>query len=99
MNTNLRAVGIFIIIVLIVGLLIVSFSLKGYEKIERINAYGLYRKEVEECIDLDYDNYVIICENSYLVKNGLEEHTLVESFELELITFEEVKEYINFSDK
>lgn len=99
MNTNLRAVSIFIIIVLIVGLLIISFNLKGYDKIERINAYVLYRKEVEECIDMDYDNYVIICENSYLIKNGLEEHTLIEGLSLELVSFEDVQDYLVIEDK
>lgn len=92
----IRGIAVFIVIGLVVGLLLWQFNSKGYEEIERINAYVLYQTDEVSCVDSNYDNYLIICENSYVLRSGLTEYGLLEGLNLEIVFFAEVAEYIEY---
>jgi hypothetical protein len=93
---NARAVATFFVIILVCGLLLYAFKAEGYSKIERINQYVLYEKEVVDCVDAYSNEYTIICENRYLLRSGLNQSGLLEGIESGLVTFEDVKEYIEY---
>lgn len=94
---SLRAVLLFFVILLVCGLLLLSFNQRGYEKIERVNQYVLYEKEVDECIDKEYGEFILICENKYILRSGLTESELIPGLNDGIITFDEIKEYIQYN--
>lgn len=95
---TLRAAIIFVVIILVCGLLLLSFNQRGYKKIERINQYVLYEKEVDECIDQEFENHILICENKYILRSGLAESVLINGLEEGIVSFDEVKAYIDYEE-
>ncbi len=95
---NVRAIIIFVVFVFVAGILIFAFSKDNYVEIERINQYVLYEKDVDVCIDKEYEGYLIVCENKYLLRSGLYRVGLVDGIEEELVRFDEIEAYIEYED-
>lgn len=88
----IRTISISIIVVLVSLLAIFQMDIRGYDKIERINAYVLYYSETYE--PEDEEDYP-----GFLVKSGFEEMTLDQAFEDELFTNEEVIEILELIEE
>ena len=72
--------------------------LRGYEEVERINAFVLYESDVDSCRDQLYAEddveYRLVCENRYLLKSGLSEYDLIEALEDGIVTLDDLRPFV-----
>lgn len=93
--SNLRAVATLILIAGIALLAIFQMQIRGYTKVARINEWVLYQDEDMECEVLEIEGYYLECGNSYIIKTGFEEKSLIDGVTDENITIIQLIEHID----
>jgi hypothetical protein len=94
--SNLRALATFLVLIIVVLLAVFQMRLRGYEKVERINEYVLYKDIDYDCKLVHGDAYDLDCAEMYIVKSGFYEVTIEDALLEELITEAELSPYVDY---
>ena len=94
---------IFVLVIFLLG--VFQMQLRGYEKIGRIEEWTVYYNEdhCDEDVVLVYNNsegsYEFDCVNSetYIVKRGFEEYSLLEALNSEYIEINDLENLIDYT--
>lgn len=101
---NLRIVATLVIVAAIAILSVFQMQIRGYSKIGRIEEWVLYLDEPEICAEAlelihtdDLNDYYLPCimSDSYILKSGFEEQSLIYGLTEGLVSIEEIDKLID----
>ncbi len=94
----IRGILLFIVLIGIVGIFMVLKSWQGKEIVGDVGPFTLYYADDVSCINYVYENYLVVCENQYVLRSGFATYTVKDALNKELININDLKDLMEIMD-